>query len=317
VACVVGIALGVALPVTAFGIGASHSTHLVCVEGSLLGSSGPLATPVAIGVAPPGGYVSYGGGVLTSGQTNSTGSFVPSDFPLNNSSADLMIFNWTLHSQTAATVIGAGASATCPEAILAPTQDIPRGDPSNCTLWPIASPVPFGIGQRTAIPSQFQLGRIPSAIVNQSYPPVPIGNFTWDTGNSSGLPTISWTYAPQIEHAPPWNITVTIGPSVWPPTPGYFGLAIMLDVHSIAFGVPIHLLNGTEETVPASFPANWIWNASGQSSMEAQISYVIPAATGEGTWNVYLAGGSNPLAPAGLLFQQVTWNNDSTADTSG
>lgn len=304
-ALAVGIAVGVALSVLALGASVAHPTHVVCVEGPVLGWSGPLASPETIGVAPPGGYVDYYVDVFNPGQTNYTGSFEEAPSPSNVTNADLQVFNWTLRSQATSTVSGSGPAVFCAKVVLVPTQNIPASDPSNRTMWPVLPSVAAGVGHRTVVPSQFNVGTIPSVSIDESYPLTPIGNFTWDIAKND----TEWSITPDpaLIHMrdlrlEPWN---------WPPTGGFFGTEIALSIANFSFGVPIHLLNGTEETVPASFPANWIWNTTGHTVFAGELDYMIPMTTGEGTWEVYLAGGGDSLSPGGLLFEQLTWNNDS------
>jgi hypothetical protein len=274
----VGLVVGVALPLVALGVGV---THVVCNQGSALGWGGRLlATPLNVAVPPPGGFVNYSVTVSMNGSEVQT-YFSP--LPSNASVASWLSYNWTAYSETASTTPGWGPAPKCPAYALAPGALYGGG---NCFL---AAPTPAGIDERSAIPDDLNSCGSPSALINATYGASPISNFDWvntSQGEQFSVPTGPGSY--QLTAGPFFEHQQLYG----------FGVSVRLS--SIQFGLPIPVRSGGVEDFAASLPED----VPGLS-LQGSLTYVFPAATDQGSWDVYLAGPGSPYSVGGLLFEQT------------
>lgn len=287
---ILGVSLGIALPATALGVGA---THTVCVEGAVMGWSGLIATPTVVGLAPPGGLVnvSYSEHVTVSSTYSWTDSAASAE-PVNDSSVDVGVSNWTLVSILAEQIPGWGPVVHCP------TFSWGRGSlnglvSGGCDGCQIAPPVPGGIGNRLEVPTQFYYDSVPSTILNASYTSSPAATFTW---NGSAR-DVTWSSTGPLE-----NLTSYVGPFYEGKV--LVGLGVQVHYSSIHFGVPIQLTDGSREVIPASFPAD-IPGPWENATIAIDYSYVFPLSTSQGSWQVYVPGLGSPYATGGLLFVQT------------
>ena len=295
---VLGVIAGVVVPALVLGIGA---THTACSLGPVIGSSGLLASPDDIALAPPGGFVNSSVYVLTvynSSFRTAMGAY--SLLPQNSSSSTFELLNWTLHSELSSSAFGWGSNSPCPAASWPPASGTAGGWTSSCSTCPIAAPAHAGVGQRLVVPPQFNAGGVPSAVINESYGPMPFASFAW--GLTQG--GIGWSSLPQ-----PAAAKISVGPFY--EHGQLFGLGVTLTSTGIQFGIPIHLLSGTEVVVPASFPADWPFGPPDGTNLTITMTYVFPATTGQGTWAVYLPGPGSPFSSGGLLFEQTAQGNSS------
>ena len=269
----VGVAIGLVLTAGMLGTGA---THLVCSQGPVIGWSGWLATPYTIPLAPPGGLVNSSFWIDIGGAPVYGESTVPQNF----SSADTDTLNWSLHSENTATAPGWGSSTPCPgsDLVMGPS----AGGCGGCQVAPPATP---GVGQRLEVPSRFA---VDSALINASYGTTPIASFSWT----------------QAGEGTQWS---NLGTGAFPAGVGSFyeyghliGLYLQIQVSSIHFGVPIRLTSGTMEIFPASFP-----ESVPGTGYAANMTYVFPSVTDQGTWDVYAAGAGSPYSVGGLVFEQT------------
>lgn len=293
-----GVAVGLILASLSLGVG---STHVACSRGALVGWSGVLAAPDAIGLSPPGGAVTFswennwgnvggaGGGDIRGGPTSLW----------NSTNAYFEVDNWTLYSVVSRTLAGPGERTPCP------TYDVGTGTPGNQTVpWggcagcPVANATPPGVGERLEIPRQINYS-IPNASVwvdttflDAGYGPVPNATLTWhvqagqivDSGLSLGAdrPVQLWPY---------YNGT------------RLFGLAISVTYTSMGLDIPVRLLNGTMIDIGQTYPGDMFLGGD-STSYFANFTYILPAVSDQGTWQVYTAGSGGPLSIDGLLFVQ-------------
>lgn len=287
-ALIIGITIGFAVTAVTLGLGV---THIVCNRGSPIGWSGTIASPYSIALAPPGGFVNASYSLTTvynsSYRTGESGS---SDLPMNSSWADIGALNWTLYSEGSSTALGWGSQAQCNGVILVPGPFF-QWSCGGCVISPPATP---GVGQRLVVPPQFY-NASPSAVINASYGPAPAATFTWSENQTAfewsspeGVSGFPGTAAPFSE----------FGRS--------FGIGITTIQSAIQFGVPIHLLSGGSELIPASFPQDWPAGPPGGTTMTITMTYVLPMSSGQGTWAVYLPGNGGPYSPGGLVFEQIS-----------
>ena len=288
----IGTVAGLALFAAVVGVGL---VHRVCVEGPEIGWSGPLASPLAIVLAPPGGLVNFSFWIETVFNPDySTGFGGGSAIPANNTFSDFEVVNWTLNASSSAEALGWGPSTPCPVGYLGPSGVTGQSEMSACAGCPLAPPVPPGVGHRLTIPQPLGQGSIPYAIVNLSYPATPIATLGWDIRGAG----IQWTNP--IGLGP---LNVAVGPFYF--NGSLLGLGLTLPLDQIDFGVWFHLSNGGSEVLPASFPADWIVGPQGGSSMTMSMTYVLPASTDQGEWEVFLPGNGGAFSPGGLLFEQI------------
>lgn len=270
------------------------TVHTVCVVGPVVGWSGPIASPEIVAMAPPGAFVTfswwanttYAGGVSGLGGTSSV--------PLNSTESDFEVVNWTLNKLDTSVVYGIGPVETCQGDALVPTENISGAGISGCAGCPVVPAATAGVGSRLLIPSQFYYGDLPSAVINATYGPAPLGKFEWNMTGSEG----SMTSSPALAQAGIGLEFLTSGPVV--------GLGVTITAHSVHFGVPVRLVSGGTRIVPASFPENWPWGPKGATTFWVTDTYIFPATSAQGTWQVYLPGANSPLSPGGLLFEQVS-----------
>ncbi len=287
-----GVAVGLLIPALVLGVGA---THLVCTVGPVIGSSGWIASPDAFALAPPGGFVNFSFYELTvfnSSSSSAWGSY--SELPLNTSVMDFNAVNWTLHDENSSVAFGWGSNAPCRGVSLAPGFGGAVPGLSGCS-GPITQPAPAGVGQRLDVPLQFTACGLPSAVVNATYGSTPLATFSWVANATS----VGWDDPPALQ-------AIGASPGPFNEHGQLFGLAITLKATTIDFGVPIHLLNGSQEIIPASFPQDYPWGPPGGTNLTISWTYVLPMTTGQGTWSVYLPGDSGPFSPGGLLFEQTS-----------
>ena len=283
VAIALGIALGVAFPALALGVGA---THVICTKGPVIGWSGALATPDMVSIAPPGGSVNSSYSV--------PGGSGYSAIPQNSSSAFFDVYNWTLNSTISSVALGWGSNAPCPGDSLG-TGPVGGNVPwSGCGGCAVAAPAPSGVGQRLIIPQQVFYGSLPSALMNATYGMTPNASVTWNESgggvtwtNSTGLSGLPVTFAPFYEYG------------------ALYGFAITLKQSGIHFGIPIHLITGGVENIAASFPQDLQRSSPGGVYLSITMTYVFPATTAQGTWAIYRAGAGSPFSVGGLLFEQT------------
>ena len=285
-----GVVIGLVLPMTVLGVGATHS---VCSSGSLLGWSGLVATPDEVTLAPPGGFVNDSWVqhvVVSSTFSFSTGGY--SAYPINFSRADFGVTNWTLSSVVTSRAPGWGPDARCPADALG-TGSLKGLGSGGCTGCEITPPTAGGVGNRLLLPSQFYYGTVPSVILNTSYSSIPAASFSWmETGGG-----VEWSSSASLQ-----NLTTGIGPFYL--NGSLLGLGVTAHFSTIRFGIPIHLLSGGTETYPGSYPLDY--SGSWESvSLSITQTYVFPAATEQGDWSVYVAGAGSAFSPGGLLFVQT------------
>jgi hypothetical protein len=260
-AILVGGLIGTAVFVVGFGTLISHTE---CVPGPELGWSGPVNTPTGVYVPPPGGQILYQGSV-------GNGSWATT-VPEWNTTAEFSLFNWTLRDNLSVEVAGTGPSISCPSTSLS-ASSLGHG----CAGCELAPGVPAGVGERVALPARFEYAGNSSTIFNASYPPSPIGNFTWHA-TVGGVASTESTALLNADLAFASNGTT---------------LVIHTSFAGYGFGVPIHLLNGGTTTITGAFDEeNWL-------------TYLFPPDSDQGTWNVYAAGGSGAFAIGGYLFVQT------------
>lgn len=280
-----GLVVGAALPIVAFGVG---TTHVVCSPGPVIGWSGPLATPFEVALAPPGGFVNL--------SYNMPGEFGWSDLPMNDSTADYGVYNWTVSSQNRTEALGWGSNAPCSQITLGVSATLGNPPPpwGGCGGCQVAPPAPSGIGQRLSVPQQLFYSTLPTALMNATYGVTPNATITWNESNGG----VTWSNPAGLSGLP-----VTIGPFY--EFGRLYGLNVTLKQSEIRFGIPIHLITGGTETVPASFPLDFPYHYSEPNYLSITMTYVFPAATAQGTWEIYLAGAGSPYSVGGLLFEQT------------
>ena len=294
-ALVAGCIAGLLIPVLVIGVGASHT---VCSLGPAIGFSGPIASPTLLAIAPPGGLVNASSYVRTSNGTATTAYGSYTTTLVNSSVMDFEVVNWSLHSENSTSAFGWGSNSACPGLVLVPVGS--RGVMSfGSAPGPVPAPEPGGVGVRTQVPPQFVANGVPSAIMNETYGASPIGSVDW-AANAEGM-----------EWEGPSPALAALGTGIGPYYVNHtlFGCGVTISFTEIRFGVPIQLLNGTRETVPASFPGDWPIGPAGATNMTIAMTYVFPVPSGGGSWNVYLAGEGGPLSPGGLLFEQTATTN--------
>lgn len=279
------IALGVAVGVSLVGLSLSVGmTHRECTQGAVLGWSGPLAAPIALGVPPPGGLVTWSYAFHTP-----SGAFASSGFSSSNNStlAAYLLLNWTAVRQTSVEVPGWGQSADCPSLHLL----TPSSDGSSCFGCQLAPGVPGGVGEKTIIPLTSRWGSNPTPDLNGSYPASPLGTFSWNiTGG-----TIYLNFGDLSGFAG--------NASAYPAYPGgpYAGMALSLVATEVGFGIPIHLLNGSNVTVASGSP-QWM----GGSTLGIHLTYIFPGAGDNRTWAMFAAGAGSAYPLGGYLFEQLS-----------
>jgi len=294
-AIAVGLVVGFAVSAIVLGVG---TTHRVCSRGALVGWSGDLATPEAVGLAPPGGYVKFewqsiiqplngpGGGGLGGGPTlleNSTAGYYEVD-------------NWTLYNVDTTYALGWGASPHCANYMMGlgggNNETIPWGGCAGC---PIAPPTPAGVGERLEIPTQVQYGTLNTTILDASYGGTPNGTFSWYVQGGgvveTGLPGLS-------------SLPVTLSSFYSKDT--LFGLAITIRQTSESLDIPMHMTRGGVTDIAGSFPADW--DLSGGLSVHYwdNNTYVLPLSTDQGSWAIYVPGSGAGIGLNGLLFVQTS-----------
>lgn len=286
---VVGVVVGFLLPSAAFGVGASHT---ICSTGREIGWSGALATPDAIAMAPPGGFVVTQWWVywfIETDHRSGEGGF--NTAPVNSTSSWFDTVNWTLSSIVSSNEPGWGTSEHCLEYSYGFGSGNASVGVSGCGGCPILPPVPQGIGNRLNLPDQFSYGNLSSVMINASYGPTPDGTFSWHmSGNRSVLTGLT---------------TLPVNTSLFYQNGAVLGLAITLHQRGTAFGIPFQLASGGTLNLPASLPTDISEGCACQSEMWINNTYILPIATDQGTWNVYWPGEGGPFSPAGLLFIQT------------
>ncbi len=273
----VGIAAGVLLSGAVLGVGV---THLECSQGSVVGWSGSLATPIALGIPPPGGLVNWSFSL-----GSSSGSMQQ---PVNSTSFDYAVMNWTAVAETPITVAGWGPSAAgCPSLRLV----YPITANGGCAGCSLAPGVPGGIGEKTVIPEVVSLGSVETPYLNASYPTLPLGTFSWNIVGGGGIYT-DFSNLTQFGGA-------ARAYQQYPGAP-FSGLELNVVVHDVGFGVPIHLRNGTLVILPSDTPQ---WSPG--TGLDLQISYIFPGAGDNRTWAMYAAGAGSPYPLGGYLFEEL------------
>ncbi len=237
--------------------------HYACVQGPILGDSGLLNSPAAVYVPPPGGQVIAQGSLPPIGW--SAASF-------NSTTAVLTVLNWSLFANRSVLVAGPGESVSCPPNDL----ESENGNSTNVG-WTIGPGAPAGIGQRVTVPTTITGLGVPSAVIDGSYPPSPLGNFTWYIHGSE----VYSRGSPSLTGA---GVDVSANATE---------LVIHTESTAAHFGVPIVLTNDTTQVFPAMIVVN------------SSTTYVFPASTDQGTWDVYAAGDGSPYSIGGYLFVET------------
>ena len=219
--------------------------------------------------------------------TNSTSG--STDYPMNSTTTDFSIYNWTATTESPTTVLGWGANVPCPSALLS----VPGYSVGGCTGCPVAPATPAGVGGRSQIPSQFGSGYGPNPLssveINATYPSAPLATFSWNwTGSGIMVGDVH-------------NFSNFIGSTESFYEHGAFvGLGLKILLTEIQFEVPIRLSSGVVEAFPASLPS-----AIPTASLIIHITYIFPASVDQGTWDMYAAGGGSTDPVGGFLFEQV------------
>ncbi len=280
-ALVTGVVVGLLLSSLGLGL---PPTYGGCATGRVVGWSGPIAVPVALGIPPPGGLVTWSFALTTHDGpwTNTTSGSTRA--PVNSTVAVTFEVNWTAVEASPVSPAGAGAGAACPSIRL-----VPHSLGPTCLGCPVAPSAPAGLGQRSAVPPQFTVGSVPSVSLNATYPADPFASFSWsaaganlsvrDDGNFSGyLPSVAAVFVDG----------------------SFVGLGLSVRVSALSYGVPIRLMNGTYTTVGTSTPGGFPG-----ASFDLNVTYIFPADRDQGRWNVYFAGEGSPYPLGGLLFERV------------
>jgi hypothetical protein len=286
VSLVIGVAVGLALPMGVLGIGI---THQGCTVGPIIGWSGDLASPWYLALAPPGGFVNYSFWVQWTWSNHSYGFGGYTDVPVNATDSDFDVYNWTLQSERPTQVWGLGPSTPCPKYVLGL---VSAGWSCACIVAP---PTPGGVGQRLVVPSPFYSGSTPSAVINASYDAGPIGSVTFQPMDGG----IEWSNPGNLSGLP-----VTDGPFY--EGGELVGLGFTIRMTTPHFGVPIRFVNGTVEDFTGTLPMN-LWPTDPPQSMtyQCEMTYILPLTPTPQAWNIYAAGEGSPYSVGGLLFVQT------------
>lgn len=286
----VGVAVGLSMTGVGLGFGASHR---VCGPVELLGWSGGLVSPQAVIVPPPGGVVNYTD-TLQAKQVSANGSNVTNvtvsssssvGYPINYTSADWSVWNWTVTGQISKVEPGTGTDEECPSFNLTPKAPYFQTAWSGYIVGPGAA---SGVGIRSITPSQLSTSP-PSVVLNGSYPSSPAANFSW--GVRSGVPWVSGVSNLSRIHATStfWN-TLGVGES----------LVLRVSVSEIDYGVPIHWVDGGTTILPARVPS-----ALPSGTLTIEINYIFPVSDDQGTWSAYTAGGDSQYGLGGFVFERT------------
>lgn len=293
VACGVAFALVVA-SVAVPGLSLTSPSTVACPRGSELGWSGPVATTLAVSVAPPGGYVRSVFWTQDNATVNQTGNITGTGVSgtWNASTAVVEIFNWTLYAGGGASTGWAGIAEACPVYDLVAGPALGNATPFTWSVLPAASSSPFTF---QSITGNFTYEGIPSVSYVGSYS-TQIGTFSLSPDRATiNLPTslgISYGWDSQ-DNGQPANFT--------------FHLSI--PASSTGFAVPIHLPSGGSVALPANDAA-----ALPDTEVMHSLAYVFSSANESGSWNVYAAGLGSPESIGGLLFVRTSTE---TASLSG
>lgn len=285
-ALVLGISVGLALPVLASG---APFMHIVCTTGAPVGTSGVVNSPVGLFEAPPGGQLMYHftwwRNWTVGGEWFSDSTASGTDVPVNNTSSIFVQSQWNLSAVSGELTWGFGSLEACPSHVL------DRGYAMNtCVACPVLPAVPAGIGNRVEISSNTLQGFAgPWVVLNGSYTPVPAFDFNWSYG-PRGLVYAASANTPQdVSFAPFYNGSVVVG------------LALEVNVPMAQFGVPIQLFSGGATVVPSSTPTEGPFS----SGWFAHVSYIFPVATTQGEWSVYSPGEGSAFPLGGFAFVQT------------
>lgn len=277
----VGVAVGLLIPSITLG---AFATHVVCDRGPVIGITGGISAPLVVGIAPPGGLVTY----LYQFWINSTGGSYHEwggpTAPENSTTSAGGLFRWNLSSVQQSRALGWGPQQACAPLSLTGTGG--GGGCSGCTLSP---PVPQGIGNRVLLPTTISYQGFPGVTLNATYPSSPVASFTWHVGTEG----LEWAFNFGAS-----ELNATFHPFY--KGTSLVGLAVLQDASTLGFGVPIELTNGTIQTVPETFPAGWA-----VSGFAAEVTYILPASDDQGTWEVFLAGGGSAYPLGYYLFVQT------------
>lgn len=285
IAVTIGIALGLAIPAATFGTGV---THQGCAQGKVVGWSGWVATPWILAIQPPGGFVTWSVNFTTHEglYINTTGGASPE--LVNSTTTDYAIYNWTAVAETKTTVQGWGPNGDCPPIKLLP----PSALRSSCVGCPVAPTTPAGVGERSVIPTGFSSSSNASVKINATYPGTPSSTFSW---SSSGAGDV---LIRNINNFSSYMSTSAAGPLY---VKGVFlGLGLQIQLSRIQFGVPIHMLDGTVQTLHSEMPAS----VPG-AALSITITYAFPVTGDQGTWNMYYAGSDSAYPLGGFVFEQT------------
>lgn len=279
----VGLAIGVTLPISVIALSPGGET---CGPGTILGWSGPVATPIIVAIPPPGGLVNWSasltappGSPYTPGSDSSAG-------PVNDTVAAYMIYNWTLGSIKASRTTGFLRSADCPLYDLRATANLGGG----CTGCVIAPAVSQGVGQRSVIPASFNTGQTTSVLLNASYPSIPLASFTWSYTLSGGVVIQTGDNLSALFS--------TVG--LFRENGSVVGLGLRVVLDSVGFGVPVMLVGGGSSVYPSGVPEGFPG-----ATLVVSLTYILPLSSEQGTWQVFAAGGSSGQPLGGYLFEQT------------
>lgn len=213
----------------------------------------------------------------------------------NRTVTDFWYYDWLLHEIHSTRVAGPGSQASCAATALTGTMTL--GDGSSGCICVLSPPVPAGVGERLAIqqPIYFgQFGTIPFVNLNVTYGSSPIAAFSWHETNGN----VMWSNPGNFNGTP-----VTVGPFSENGT--VIGLALTTRFSGLRFEVPINLTAGGMEEVPETLPSGLPNATADHLTLATVMTYILPAADDQGTWDVFLPGSGGPLSLEGLLFEQI------------
>ena len=238
-----------------------------------------LDRPLAVAIPPPGGLVSYSYSFDNSGGS----SLVPTNWTV----FAFQFLNWSAVKETPVTLAGWGSNIGCPALKLM----APKFGNGSGEGIPLVPGVPGGVGERTILPEIIHWGSTSTPYLNASYPASPLGTFSWNLSHGD-LYTDFSNLSAFTDYAAPYQ-----------PTPGapFAGMTLQVSVDEVGFGVPIHLLNGTEVTIASGTP-EWLPG----SSLIVHMTYIYPGSGDNQTWAMYSAGVGSPFPLGGYLFDQLT-----------
>lgn len=251
-----------------------------------------MITPDAVIVPPPGGLVNW----TVTGTSGPAGHGFwksSSNTPSNDTGLEFRVLNWTLRSVSASGVAALTGPGACPKYSLT-ASDFSYGSFIGGIPGGAA---PAGVGERSEVPAHIQgdwlpgdLGGYPSVELNGTYGAAPIATFSWtpspvdqvDVHSTSDLASLFSLVGPMRLNG------------------SFLGLRLVANFEKISFAVPIssngNPLGTFDASVPDSFPG---------ATLAIRATYIFPAASDQGTWAVYPAGGGSSYPLGGYLFVRL------------